>query len=147
MQPIIATWSLLFHNVPNLLCMLKVINIYACFGGSFISRNFSKLFIYSYRYTPFRIIKRNISSQLQYPLLWLKFFFNTISSRSLVIFVCVPYTLAMQCTCQKYLPTPYYLCISHIESYLYHINCFSFIQISIMNLLLSISLSWLFLRP
>ena len=50
-------------------------------------RNFFQPPIYSYGYTPFRIIRRKFSSYPQNLLVRLKLFFNSLSSRSFVFFV------------------------------------------------------------
>ena len=73
------SWSL----IPFILSLLQ--NVY--FDGKLVSSIFLQASMYSYGYTPFRIIRRNFSSHSQDLLVWLKFFFNTSSSRSFVYFI------------------------------------------------------------
>ena len=55
--------AVLFHShYPLHLSCLACCRMHF-FSGSFVSSNLSQLSIYSYEYTPFRIIKQNFSSQ------------------------------------------------------------------------------------
>ena len=107
---------------------------------------FFQLSMYSYGYTPFRIIRQKFSLHLQNLLVRLKFFFNALLSRSVVFFV---------------------LHFSHPNNAVYSSNFYQFHAVSTLvtlnslvphklvanlssldaiNLQLSINLNWIFLH-
>ena len=101
--------------------------------------------MYSYGYTPFRIIRWNFSSHPQNVLVWLKFFFKTLLSRSFVFFVLhLSHPNNAVYSSEIFISSITFLHLSHSILLVPHKLLASLSRLDAINLQLSINLSWIF---